>query len=100
MKNVLKVLEKVDRNASLEVPVAFFGVVPSAAAKDADTLYFPSEITKEIGMSKGRINFLRNLGCKFYGRKTTIRWVREFLSQRATVGQLTSPPPLHLQYSA
>ena len=97
---MLKVLEKADCHASSEVPVAFFGVMPSATAKDADTLYFPSEITKEIGMSKGRINFLRNLGCKFYGRKTTIRWVREFIKQQAEVAQPASPLPLHLQYSA
>ena len=44
------------------------------APKDIDTLYFPCEITEEIGLSKGRINFLRNLGCRFFGRKTTIRW--------------------------
>jgi hypothetical protein len=58
--------------------------------KDLDTLYFPCQITKEIGLSKGRINFLRNLGCRFFGRKTTIRWVRDFLSQRA----VAVPPAL------
>jgi hypothetical protein len=97
---VLKLIEKSDCHASSEVQMAYIGVLPPSAAKDLDTLYFPCQITKEIGLSKGRINFLRNLGCKFFGRKTTIRWVREFLTQRAMVGQLTSPPPLHLQYSA
>ena len=97
---MLKLVEKDGCHVSSEVQVAYVGLLSPSTAKDADTLYFPSEITKEIGMSKGRINFLRNLGCKFYGRKTTIRWVREFLTQRAMVGQLTSPPPLHLQYSA
>jgi hypothetical protein len=62
------------------------------APKDIDTLYFPSQITEEIGLSKGRINFLRNLGCRFFGRKTTIRWVREFLSSRA----MGVPPTLQL----
>lgn len=62
------------------------------APKDIDTLYFPCQITKEIGLSTGRINFLRNLGCRFFGRKTTIRWVREFLTSRA----MGVPPTLQL----
>jgi hypothetical protein len=62
------------------------------APKDIDTLFFPCQITEEIGLSKGRINFLRNLGCRFFGRKTTIRWVREFLTSRA----MGVPPTLQL----
>jgi hypothetical protein len=62
------------------------------APKNIDTLYFPCQITEEIGLSKGRINFLRNLGCRFFGRKTTIRWVREFLTSRA----MGVPPTLQL----
>jgi len=47
---------------------------------DLDTLFFPAEISHVIGMSAGEINALRAKGCKFHGRKTTIRWVREFIN--------------------
>lgn len=54
------------------------------ARKDIDTFYFPKEIASDIGMSKQRIAFLKNKGCPFYGRKTTIRWVRDFLKTSAS----------------
>jgi hypothetical protein len=51
--------------------------------KNPDTLYFPCEITHEIGLSKNEISFLKKKGCQFHNRKTTINWVRSFLGQRA-----------------
>ena len=51
--------------------------------KCPDTLYFPCEIIHEIGICRNQIAYLKRLGCKFYGRKTTINWVRAFLVQRA-----------------
>ena len=51
--------------------------------KDPDKLHFPSQITSEIGLSRNEVSFLKKKGCRFYGRKTTINWVRVFLAQKA-----------------
>lgn len=51
--------------------------------KDPDRLYFPSEITEDIGISKNEINALKKIGCPFFGMKTTIRWVRKFIREQA-----------------
>ena len=47
--------------------------------KDPERLYFPAEITDEVGLPKNTINRLKRQGCKFFGKKTKIRWVNEFL---------------------
>jgi hypothetical protein len=60
--------------------------------KPIDKLFYPKEIADEIGMSKQRISFLRHKGCRFYGRKTTIRWVRDYLND-STLGVATFLPP-------
>ena len=57
-----------------------FAVSASAQAKGIDTLYYPKDLVAEIGLCKHGIAFLKHKGCRFYGRKTTIRWVREFLN--------------------
>lgn len=59
--------------------------------KDLDRLYYPAEITEEIGLSKNEINGLKKLGCPFFGMKTTIRWVRKFINQKAGA---TRPAPV------
>ena len=53
------------------------------STKDIDTLYFPNEITDEVGLSINEITHLKKRGCPFHGRKTTIRWVRFFLAKCA-----------------
>jgi Neuraminidase (sialidase) len=50
---------------------------------DIDTLYFPQFIAPYIGISKERIGFLKRKGCPFFGRKTTIRWVRAFIEENS-----------------
>jgi hypothetical protein len=45
-----------------------------------DRLFFPQEIAPIIGVRKETINFWKKLGCPFVGRKTTIRWVRDFMT--------------------
>jgi hypothetical protein len=52
---------------------------------DPDRLAFPQEIASVIGLRKEQINFMKRLGCPFYGRKTTIRWVRNFIAKEAGV---------------
>lgn len=48
-----------------------------------ETLFFPVEIAHEIGLPANTINVMKSKGCKFYGRKTKIRWVREFIEKEA-----------------
>jgi len=55
----------------------------NSSTKDMDTLYFPCEITEEIGLSINEITHLKKKGCFFHGRKTSIRWVRIFLAKCA-----------------
>jgi hypothetical protein len=50
---------------------------------DIDRLAFPQEIAHIIGLSKERINWMKRQGCRFYRRKTCIRWVREFINEQA-----------------
>lgn len=50
---------------------------------DVDKLAFPQEIAHIIGLSKERINWMKRQGCRFYRRKTSIRWVREFINEQA-----------------
>ena len=50
---------------------------------DPERLYTPGEIAERIGLPQSAISGLRLKGCPFYGRKTTIRWVREFIAKQA-----------------
>ena len=72
------------------IPEGFMSRVKKTQ-KDIDKLYFPNEITEDIGLSINEITFLKKKGCHFYGRKTTIRWVRVFIATQA--GLLDSMPP-------
>jgi hypothetical protein len=65
--------------------------------KDIDTLYFPKEISDDVGLSINEITYLKQKGCPFYGRKTTIRWVRHFLAM--SVGLIDSVHSSYLQDS-
>lgn len=56
---------------------------PSSPQDPSDdlTLRFPSEIATKIGLHAGQINALKNKGCRFFGKKTTVKWVRDFIDQ-------------------
>ena len=58
--------------------------------RDIDRLEFPRDIADTIGLSTGQIAFLKKKGCLFYGRKTTIRWVRKFIREQAQTALATS----------
>src|SRR5439155_9202010 len=45
-----------------------------------DTLAFPKHLAREIGYCAWSIGMMKKAGCRFCGRKTTIRWVRQFLT--------------------
>lgn len=42
-------------------------------------LAFPKQLAPEIGYCAWSIGMMKKAGCRFCGRKSTIRWVREFL---------------------
>lgn len=75
--------------------VGYAAPIDSAAIgrKPIDKLFFPKELVSEIGMCKHQISFLKYKGCKFYGRKTTVRWIWEYLDA------YTSGVPLSLPIS-
>ncbi len=59
-----------------------------------ETLQYPAKIAEEIGISPNRINAMKRQGCRFFGRKTSVRWVRAFVNQ--TMGVESSPAlPAH-----
>jgi hypothetical protein len=51
--------------------------------KDIDRLYFPKEIAGNIGLPRNAICAMKAKGCKFFGKKTSIRWVRQYLEEAA-----------------
>jgi len=50
---------------------------------DPDRLEFPCHLADLVGMSPVDLGALKKLGCPFFGKKTTLRWVRQFLAQEA-----------------
>jgi len=50
---------------------------------DPDRLEFPRHLSEFVGMSPVDLGGLKKLGCPFFGKKTTLRWVRQFLAQEA-----------------
>ena len=55
---------------------------------DQDKLAFPCDLADVIGLSKNEIAFLKRKGCPFFGRKTTVRWVRDFIAHQAGAPRL------------
>jgi len=52
------------------------------SALGLDTLAFPKQLAAEIGYSAWSIGIMKKTGCRFCGRKSTIRWIREFMRNR------------------
>ena len=48
---------------------------------DLDRLEFPCHLADLVGMNPVELGALKKLGCPFFGKKTTLRWVRSFLAQ-------------------
>ena len=57
------------------------------------TLFYPADIAHAIGLSAPEINSLKAKGCRFLGKKTTIRWVREWIDANANPRPAGSPVP-------
>lgn len=63
-----------------------------------ETLRYPAKIAEEIGLAVNEINRLKKQGCPFYGRKTSVRLVRNFIYQ--TLGaEFSTAPTAHPQHS-
>lgn len=60
---------------------------------DPEKLYYPTQITEVIGLSKNEIAFMKRRGCPFFGKKTTVRWVREFIAKEAGASQSSPEQP-------
>ena len=44
-----------------------------------DQLAFPKKLAPIIGYCAWSIGAMKKAGCRFIGRKTTCRWIREFI---------------------
>jgi len=60
-----------------------FGTVGGGVRINPNRLYFPYQLVEEVGLCRRSIAFLKKKGCKFFGRKTKIVWINEFLEEQA-----------------
>lgn len=51
-----------------------------------ETLQYPVKIAEEIGLAPNEINAMKKKGCPFWGRKTSVRLVRDFMYRTMGVG--------------
>lgn len=77
-------------------------VTRQTAPLDPDTLYYPRQLCEAVGLGVNQINGLKRIGCPFYGRKTTLRWVRDFLAAQAGAApqEPATLPPSYLPLTA
>lgn len=69
--------------------------------KDDATLEYPGKIAAVIGLSPNQVNAFKKHGCRFFGRKTSVRWVREYLNKVTAPADQSSPEQVeHLQHSS
>lgn len=53
----------------------------------ARTLQFPSELVEEVGLNVKEINSFKGKGCRFYGKKTCLQWVMDYLDSVTPVSE-------------
>lgn len=63
------------------------------------TLQYPAKIAEEIGLSPNQINNFKKHGCRFFGRKTSVAWVREHLDRVTKAVESESALASHPQHS-
>lgn len=66
---------------------------------NARTLQYPCELAEEVGLHANEINSFKKKGCKFYGRKTCLQWVMDFLDKITEV-ESSAEPSERPQHSA
>ena len=63
---------------------------------DPDRLEWPKTLAPFVGLHANQIQFLKKKGCPFFGRKTTLTWVRDYLAREAGApapsGELSEHP--------
>jgi hypothetical protein len=67
---------------------------------DIDRLEFPKVLAPLLGMSVKEVAFLKQKGCPFYGRKSTVRWIRAFLAEEAGAKAPSAGRSVHPTHSA
>jgi len=65
---------------------------------DPDRLEWPKALAPHVGLHANQIQFLKKKGCPFYGRKTTLNWVRDFLAREAGAPEPLQEPSEHPQH--
>lgn len=50
---------------------------------DPEKLFYPSQLSPHVGLSGDEVAALRRRGCPFFGRKTCLAWVRDFISRES-----------------
>ena len=50
---------------------------------DPEKLEFPKHLAPYVGLSRERVSWMKHQGCKYFGRKTKLRWIKEFLEVEA-----------------
>jgi hypothetical protein len=65
---------------------------------DPARLEWPKALAPHVGLHANQIQFLKKKGCPFYGRKTTLNWVREFLAKEAGAPEPSVGLSAHLQH--
>jgi len=74
-------LEEACRKLHRQAPASPSLIAPAPYQTiDPDKLEFPKDLAPSVGLQSTQISFMKRQGCKFYGRKTTLRWVREFIA--------------------
>lgn len=58
---------------------------------DDQTLQFPSELAPRVGVNVNQIAAMKRNGCRFFGRKTCLKWVREHLDRLTEVVHVPGP---------
>ena len=65
---------------------------------NARTLQFPCELSEEVGLHANEINSFKGKGCRFYGRKTCLQWVMDYLD-KITGEESSAEPSAHQRRS-
>lgn len=66
---------------------------------DPEKLEFPKNLAPFVGYSAQTIRRMKDKGCLFHGRKTTLKWVKSHLSREAKAKALSPGPSAHPQHS-
>ena len=55
---------------------------------DIDRLMFPKHLAPHVGLSTSEITEIKNKGCPFLGKKSSLRWIRAWLDETSGAAPL------------